>query len=428
MNYSIVVNGLSKQYRIGKLNSATTLREALINLVKYPVRKQCTNDENIWALKDVSFSVEEAEVVGIIGRNGAGKSTLLKVLSKITYPTSGKIKVRGRVGSLLEVGTGFHNELTGRENIYLNGSILGMTKKEINSKLDQITAFADVDNFIDTPIKRYSSGMRLRLGFAVAAHLDTNILLVDEVLAVGDVGFQKKCINKMGDLRYGGRTILFVSHNMAAVENLCSRVIWIDCGQIRKDGNAAEVIKAYMSTFAGAQKAGFDLRQMENRRGNGEIRFTRIAFLNAKREPLDIIRSGDNLIVRFDYHAEKRISNNVIFGFRIYTDLGTLVTDVSNGCTGTEISALPPGDGHVEVEIDFLNLMPARYFLSLWLHNDGGILYDALENCVALDVEVSDFYKSGKGITSQNGIIFLPFKWNLDGLHNKESAINADTR
>jgi lipopolysaccharide transport system ATP-binding protein len=197
--------------------------------VKYPLLRQRTNDTTIWALKDVTFAVEEGEVVGIIGRNGAGKSTLLKVISKITRPTSGKIEVRGRIGSLLEVGTGFHEELTGRENIYLNGSILGMTKKEIYSKMDQITAFADVDKFIDTPIKRYSSGMKLRLGFAVAAHLDTNILLVDEVLAVGDAD-SRKCINKIDNLREG-KNDLFVSHNMA-VENLCSRVIWIDDGRL----------------------------------------------------------------------------------------------------------------------------------------------------------------------------------------------------
>ena len=196
----------------------------------------------MWVLQGVSFQVKEGEVVGIIGRNGAGKSTLLKILSRITYPTLGKIETRGRIAALLEVGTGFHGELTGRENIFLNGSILGMKRKEIEGKLDAIIVFAGVAQFIDTPVKRYSSGMFLRLGFAVAAHLEPEVLIIDEVLAVGDVGFQRKCLNAMSELRNGGRTVLFVSHNMSAVENLCSRVLWIDNGQLRQDGDAKEVI------------------------------------------------------------------------------------------------------------------------------------------------------------------------------------------
>lgn len=424
MNYPIVVNEVSKQFRIGRLKSGKMFREVLVDFLKSPMRRRGINDDTIWALKNVSFAVEEGEIVGLIGGNGAGKSTLLKVLSRITYPTSGEIKVRGIIGSLLEVGTGFHDELTGRENIYLNGSILGMTKKQINSKLDEIISFANVERFIDTPIKHYSSGMRLRLGFAVAAHLDTNILLVDEILSVGDVAFQKKCLDKMNDLRHGGRTILFVSHSMNVVENLCSRAIWIEGGEIRRDGNAREIIKEYMVTFAGVPKEGFDLGKIEKRTGNGEIRFTGIEFLDKRREPLDLIRSGDNLIVRFYYHAEKRIWRNVVFGFSIYTDLGTLVTGVDNSFTGNEISGLPPGDGHVEVEIDFLNLNPGRYYLSLCIDNNTTarsavpIIYDALEHIVKLDVEGSDFYGSGVGVSGQNGIIFLPFKWNLDGLND----------
>src|SRR4029077_19960305 len=204
----------------------------------------------------VSFHVDEGEVIGIIGRNGAGKSTLLKILSRITYPTSGAVKVRGRIASLLEVGTGFHDELTGRENFYLNGSILGMKKREVDRHFDAIVDFSGVEQFIDTPIKRYSSGMRLRLGFAVAAHLDPDVLVVDEVLAVGDAGFQKKCIKAMDGLRSSGRTVFFVSHNLAAVENLCSRGIWLDAGSIQMDGAAKEVILSYMRSFASAQLQG----------------------------------------------------------------------------------------------------------------------------------------------------------------------------
>src|SRR5215831_2475618 len=220
MGHAIVVEQLSKQYYIGSLRWGTTFRETLLDWVKQPFRRQQHHIPSIWALKDVSFTVEAGEVVGIIGRNGAGKSTLLKVLSKITYPSDGSMKVTGRAAALLEVGTGFHSELTGRENIYLNGSILGMRKNEIDAKFDEIVRFAGVEQFIDTPIKRYSTGMHLRLGFAVAAHLAPDVLFVDEVLAVGDAEFQKKCLKAMDDLRSGGRTVLFVSHNMAAIENL----------------------------------------------------------------------------------------------------------------------------------------------------------------------------------------------------------------
>ena len=235
------------------------IRDRLVNLLKHPLTFHKRNQETLWALRDVSFRVDTGEVVGIIGRNGAGKSTLLKVLSRVTHPTSGTVKVRGRVASLLEVGTGFHEELSGRENIYLNGSILGMTRTEVETKLDAIVAFSGVEKFLETPIKRYSSGMRLRLGFAVAAHLDPDVLIVDEVLAVGDAEFQKKCLGAMQELRGGGRTVLFVSHNMAAVENLCSRGIWIDAGKIRMDGDAKDVIEAYMGSFGSGQLARSEL-------------------------------------------------------------------------------------------------------------------------------------------------------------------------
>lgn len=413
MAHSIIAENLSKQYRLGQRSGETMLREALVNLVKYPFRKRQSKKETIWALKDVSFTIEEGEVVGIIGRNGAGKSTLLKVLSKITYPTSGEMKINGRVASLLEVGTGFHEELTGRENIYMNGSILGMKKKETDAQLDAIVAFAGVEKFIETPIKRYSSGMRLRLGFAVAAHLDPDVLLVDEVLAVGDVEFQKKCLRAMDDLRRGGRTVLFVSHNMAAIENLCPRALWIDNGQIQQDGEAREVIQAYLSEFAETQQTGFDLHHIENRRGSGELKYTRIEFLDLDNQPKKMIYSGDSLIVRLYYHAEKRIQYPH-FGFKIYTGLGTLITDISTWGTGFEIPSLLPGDGHIELKIDFLNLMPGRYQVSLWLASVGDIWYDALEHCAIFDVEASNFYRSGRGIDSRFGIIFLPCKWTLD--------------
>src|SRR5713101_2878024 len=252
---AICVEGLSKRYRIGQRERYLALRDVLTRSVTFPFRwllgrRAASNGDSpahIWALKDVSFEIRQGEVVGIIGRNGAGKSTLLKILARVTKPTGGFAEVRGRMGTLLEVGTGFHPELTGRENVFLSGAILGMSKAEIHRKFDEIVAFADVEKFIDTPLKHYSTGMQMRLAFAVAAHLEPEILLVDEVLAVGDSAFQKKCLGKMGDVARGGRTIVFVSHQMNQIRRLCARVMWIDAGRLRLDGSTAEVVRAYES-------------------------------------------------------------------------------------------------------------------------------------------------------------------------------------
>ena len=287
----------------------------------------------------------QGEVVGIIGRNGAGKSTLLKILSRITYPTRGTLSVHGRVASLLEVGTGFHEELTGRENIFLNGSIMGMARADVKARLDQIIEFSGVERFIDTPIKRYSSGMRLRLGFAVAAHLEPDLLIIDEVLAVGDAGFQKKCLDAMGELRSGGRTVLFVSHNMAAVENLCQRGIWIDQGTVRMDGPVRDVIETYMSSFTTAA-SGSDLLAAEGRTGSGEVRFTKMEMLTVDRRPKDVVRYGDSLCLRLHYRAEAPIRYPV-FDLYFWTELGTLITETSTWHHGIEIPVLPAGDGYV---------------------------------------------------------------------------------
>lgn len=412
MAHSIIADHLSKQYRIGELHRKTTFREALVNFATHPPWKDKPKYETICALKDVSFAVQQGEVVGIIGRNGAGKSTLLKLISKITYPSSGRVNVRGSVGTLLEVGTGFHEELTGRENVYLNGSILGMRKKEIDAKLDAIVAFAGVEKFIDTPIKRYSTGMRLRLGFAVAAHLNTDTLLVDEVLAVGDAQFQKQCLKTMSDLGKGGRTVLFVSHNMAAVENLCSRAIWIDDGEIRQDGVPADIIRAYLSAFAADNHRRFNLRHTDARSGSGEIRYTAIQFLAAHGGSETVVRSGDRLTVRLSYHSQKSILEPH-FGIKIYSELGTMITHINTWMTGFEVGSLPPGENHIDLEIDFLNLMPGSYSVSLWIAGLGGLLYDLLEHSTILDVEPSNYYQSGRGIDKRWGLIFLPCRWKL---------------
>lgn len=255
MKAIVRVENLSKQYSIGTREAYDTLRESIVQAMRTPFnrlrgRNGKRNSETIWALKNVSFKVEPGEVVGIIGRNGAGKSTLLKVLSRITEPTNGRAELYGRVASLLEVGTGFHPELTGRENIYLNGAILGMKKTEIDRKFDQIVAFAELEKFLDTPVKRYSSGMYMRLAFAVASHLEPEILIVDEVLAVGDAAFQKKCLGKMGEVAKEGRTVLFVSHNLAAVRSLCGRAIWLDGGEVVGLGDAGQVVLEYLQKGA----------------------------------------------------------------------------------------------------------------------------------------------------------------------------------
>jgi len=430
MNDSIRIEHLSKQYRLGKMSQETMLRERVASFLKNPFATDSVAAETLWALRDVSFSVKEGEVVGIIGRNGAGKSTLLKVLSKITYPTSGRVKVRGRVAALLEVGTGFHDELTGRENIFLNGSILGMKKKEVEAKLDAIVDFAGVDRFIDTPIKRYSSGMRLRLGFAVAAHLDPDLLIIDEVLAVGDAGFQKKCLNAMEEVRSGGRTVLFVSHNMAAVENLCSRCLWIESGQVRKDGETRSVIRSYMGTFADTKQVASSLTGLDSRRGSGEIRYTGIEFLSADDLPVPVVRSGDRITIRLHYHAQDPVSHPS-FGFRLTTEMGTLVTDTSTWHHDIEIPLVPPGDGYVDLEIDCLNLLPGRYSFSLWLTGNSRVqhpvhsaigVFDSLEHCARLEVEMSNVYQSGRVVDGRYGIVYFPQKWDLTGIPQEAAA------
>jgi lipopolysaccharide transport system ATP-binding protein len=415
MGQAIAVEKLSKKYVLGALQRDTMLRERLISLLHAPFRGRSSSPNILWALRDVSFRVDAGEVVGIIGRNGAGKSTLLKLLSKITYPTSGAVHVGGRVASLLEVGTGFHEELTGRENVYLNGSILGMKHGEVEAKLDSIVDFAGVAQFLDTPIKRYSTGMRLRLGFAVAAHLDPDVLIVDEVLAVGDAGFQRKCLNTMEGLRSGGRTVLFVSHNMAAVENLCSRCIWIDAGQVRMDGAPREVIEAYMSTFASARETMADLRSVQNRRGSGEIRYTGIEYLTPTGEPVQVVRSGDGLVIRLHYHADTPVTFPS-FGLRIYSDLGTLVTDTSTWHHAIDIPLVPPGEGFVDLHIDFLNLLPARYYFSLWITGAASPVHDNVEHCAELEIELANVYSSGRMLDNRSGIVFFPQRWKLHEL------------
>ncbi len=301
----IKVENLSKQYRIGSRQASyATLRTSLAEMARAPMKHLRRNGrspaETIWALKDVSFEVMLGEVVGIIGRNGAGKSTLLKILSRITEPTSGGVDLHGRVGSLLEVGTGFHAELTGRENIYLNGAILGMKKTEIDHKFDEIVAFAEIERFIDTAVKHYSSGMYMRLAFSVAAHLEPEILLVDEVLAVGDSAFQRKCLGKMGDVAKEGRTVLFVSHNMSAVQSLCKRAIWLQDGKVKKDGQSDYVVAQYLKNRTDStQEKTWD--EVEKAPGNELVRLRSVCILPEKGNAIDILSVRTPFTIEVDY-------------------------------------------------------------------------------------------------------------------------------
>ncbi|HEU4389851.1 MAG TPA: ABC transporter ATP-binding protein [Blastocatellia bacterium] len=334
MSAIIEVDNLSKQYRIGTRERHDSLRELIAGGLSSAYRRLRTTPETsniatfkssneFWALKDVSFDVKAGEVVGIIGRNGAGKSTLLKILSRITEPTTGSVRLFGRVGSLLEVGTGFHPELTGRENIYLNGAILGMHRSEIDRKFDEIVAFADIDRFIDTPVKRYSSGMYVRLAFAVAAHLEPEILLVDEVLSVGDAEFQKKCLGKMKDVAGAGRTVLFVSHNMSAVGRLCSRVIWVREGQVASDGPAREVIGQYLG--ASGTAVGFrEWTDLYEAPGDEFVRVTSVAVTDLHHNRRDTIHQDEPFLVTITYRVLKSMMNANV-GFELRVEDGTPV-------------------------------------------------------------------------------------------------------
>jgi len=421
MPRSILVDNVSKSYRLGNAQHGM-LRDALMGVFGRLFRRRKESSERlIWALKDVCLEVERGEVVGLIGRNGAGKSTLLKILSRITEPTSGRVDVTGRVASLLEVGTGFHDELTGRENIYLNGSILGMKKREIDAAMDQIIAFAEIDGFLDTPIKRYSSGMRMRLGFSVAAHLRTDVLFVDEVLAVGDIAFQKKCLGAMRELGDGGRTVVFVSHNMATVERLCKRTILIGDGRVKQVGDTRAVIESYLNSFGATRKQTLDLGAIQDRQGTGAVRLHKMELLNADGSELQVFHSGDGLRVRLYYECMKDVSK-LHFGIRIYTTLGVLLTDIHTWSTGQAIPLASKGQGSIEVEIDYLNLMPGTYVLGVWAGSNHEWL-DVLENVTRIEVEPSDFYGTGRGIESRFGLMFLPFRWSTadDGETNAAS-------
>jgi lipopolysaccharide transport system ATP-binding protein len=406
----ISVRGLSKRYKLGVFNAKTLREEAEAFLARFGRKKaelaggssqlaenssHAEPSSDFWALRDVSFDVQPGEVIGVIGRNGAGKSTLLKILSRITEPTSGEARIRGRVASLLEVGTGFHPELTGRENVFLNGAILGMTKAEIRSKFDEIVAFAEIEKFIDTPVKRYSSGMYVRLAFAVAAHLEPEILIVDEVLAVGDAEFQKKCLGKMRQVSAGhGRTVLFVSHHMPSVRSLCSRTVWLASGRVREDGRSAEVIAKYLEEGVEVTHSS-DLSEIAHREGNGDIRFVSLQCINSRGKPGFNVHSGEDCtLIANMRNMTSRTYPGCSFSLDVYDEFGNRLMLCRSDLIKAKID-IRGVTCSVETNIPLLPLAPGRYRISLYLGKDGADFYDYVENAGVLLVGDGDFFGTG---------------------------------
>jgi len=437
----IRVEGLGKRYRIGEGVRHTALRHLIGDALRAPVRlltgsKGSNNGSNrrsssiIWALKDVSFEVRQGEVVGLIGRNGAGKSTLLKILARITRPTEGYAEIRGRVGSLLEVGTGFHGELTGRENVYMSGAILGMRKAEIDRKFDEIVAFSEVERFLDTPLKHYSSGMQMRLAFAVAAHLEPEILLIDEVLAVGDAGFQKKCLGKMGEISKQGRTIIFVSHNTVAMQNLCDRAVWLDEGSVLQDGPAGLVISAYLAKSARPPSECF-WPDAKDAPGNDVVRIRKISihldYENAAARDSDAsaITVRTPIVMRFEYW-NLQPGAALSLSLHFYDGVGTrafatfpLYEPLWNGrgfpmglfCSSCHI----PGD--------LLNA--GTYRVQLLVIRDQAFEVFNMEDAFVFEVQEARF-ESVKWYGKIPGVVRPALKWNTDLVRTSDLEANPE--
>jgi lipopolysaccharide transport system ATP-binding protein len=417
----IRVENIGKRYRVGALEAGGLLRDKLAGVLRDPVSLvRRRKKETFWALKDISFDVKEGEVLGLIGRNGAGKSTLLKILARITKPTVGEAVIHGRVGSLLEVGTGFHPELTGRENVFLNGAILGMGRREITRKFDEIVAFAEVEKFIDTPVKRYSSGMYIRLAFAVAAHLETEILFVDEVLSVGDASFQKKCLGKMGDVAHQGRTIIFVSHNMTALTKLCTRAVLLEGGAITCTGDSDEVVNRYLQRNLGTNlEALWDDPQTAP--GDGRVRLRSVRVI-PETEPGDAITVHTPLRIEFTY-------------WNYVPDAVLHVTMILN--SAEEVCVCAVGSGHaprpaglirhtVYIPGDFLNA--ASYYINVMIVKDASLGILLHQNTVGFEVVEGEV--RGNWYGRNPGTVRPKFKWVTDTIAEPEAvpAITTQSR
>jgi lipopolysaccharide transport system ATP-binding protein len=400
------VEGLGKRYRLGGLQTYQTLRDSVVDLLCG--RREEKKKPDFWALRDVSFELKEGEVLGIVGRNGAGKSTLLKLLSQITSPDTGRIEIHGRMGSLLEVGTGFHPELTGRENVFMNGTLLGMRRKEIERKFDEIVEFSGVEKFLDTPVKRYSSGMRVRLGFAVAAHLEPEILVIDEVLAVGDAEFQRKCLGRMNQVASEGRTVLYVSHQMDSILGLCNRVIWLDKGALRLDGPPSSVVKEYLGSGASTELSA-DLRSVDFRDGSGDSRFFYISINEANGTPP---MCGESMTFTLRWRCKTSARGSWLVRIIIRDQLDRKIAILDNELSGTYF------EGGQEIfealcTVEKTSLIPSIYYVdvSLWV---GRVRHDRIQRALAFEVLPGDFF--GSGVALNEGIFCLEHRWTFQSV------------
>jgi lipopolysaccharide transport system ATP-binding protein len=414
----IQVENLGKKYIIGHTLQSPhgSLRDAITHTARGFVNKLknpslATDREDFWALQDLNFEVRQGERIGVIGRNGAGKSTLLKILSRITEPTTGRVQIKGRVASLLEVGTGFHPELTGRENVFLNGAILGMGKAEIKRKFDEIVAFAEVEKFIDTPVKRYSSGMYVRLAFAVAAHLEPEILVVDEVLAVGDVQFQKKCLGKMESVtEKEGRTIIFVSHQMAAIQNLCQRCIYLRKGRLIDDGVTDEIVRQYVNEY---QELGIPLIERSDRKGTGDIQFAALRFQDEEGKDIQIAYTGQSLsiLVYFKNYINETLKHLQV-SVGVFDEFGQKITSLYSYPLNSDFYNVTADIDHVKVHLEKLPLMPGRYKLGLFARVNHEVA-DLILDAAYLDVESGDYYGTGKLPPPGQGNFLMNYSFSL---------------
>jgi lipopolysaccharide transport system ATP-binding protein len=393
---AVLAEGLGKQYKIAASLDSQQRRRPFRRLRRQP----------FWALQDVSFEVEEGVVFGVIGANGSGKSTLLKILSSITDPTTGYAEVRGRVGSLLEVGTGFHPDLTGRDNVYLNGTILGMRRNVIRDRFDEILDFAGVHGFIDVPVKWYSSGMYVRLAFAVAAHLDPEVLIVDEVLSVGDLEFQRKCLGRMDELAHGGRTVLFVSHNLTSVASLCSQACFLERGRVRTTGPVDEVIEHYVASTR--RESIVPLAERSDREGTGKLRFLEMSAQSADGAP-PVVGSDLEIAVRYTTNEAVR---NVMVGVAAYGVMGEPLFVCSSRLTGQEWDVIPQ-EGTFRLTVPRLPLAPGSYALNVYAEVNG-VIADWVQNAIEFEVLEGDFYRSGQLPPSSHGQFVIDHSWSLE--------------
>jgi homopolymeric O-antigen transport system ATP-binding protein len=404
----IAIEDLGKRYRVGAtLGDYGRLTEELSRTAGRLLGRASggpSPEREFWALRDISFEVDEGEVVGIVGRNGAGKTTLLKILSRITSPTTGRAIVYGRVGSLLEVGTGFHPELSGRENVYLNGAILGMRRREIAAKFDEIVEFAEIQRFIDTPVKRYSSGMAVRLAFSVAAFLEPEILFIDEVLSVGDQAFQQRCLGRMGEIAHSGRTILFVSHSLAAVSALCQRGVLIERGRVVGDGPVEEVLAQYVAMVQ--EDGDFGLRDREDRQGDGRLRFTGLSIMGPQGAP----RTWDDTQFSLFYEADGELPE-VLMSFAVEGPLGEPVFHLTNRVGGQDLRNLPRS-GEIRCTVPSMPIAPGRYTVHLYCEVNG-VLADWIRGAGAFEIVERDVFGSGHLPLPTHGRLVLPHTWSV---------------